>query len=369
MLDKVGIIIRKEIKDALRDPSSLFAAALYTLITPIMLWVALMAMTTEAAKIVNKEIKLNGLDQGSVITSHLSDNGFTFSEDAQVNVTIVGTTSEGFSTNKPVSIIINGDLTKTADTVNAVEEALLSLSTIIIDQRFKVLDIPSNFIEPLDVQIENSNETSYQTRTIIYILVICFLMPLAFTAMSLSIDMTAGERERLTLEPLLAQPVSTLSIMIGKCVTSFLLTMVGSAFAITISSLMISYVPIAGNEIDISFGLISAVKIFMYLTPACAVFSALQLAVALYAKSYKEGMTLAGILGLIPLSVSFLSDDTIMKYDFLPLFWEVGAIKTTLLADSTSLVIPSVSLLISCLIVIACLFYTQRRLKLETLLN
>lgn len=369
MFNTTFTIAHKELKDALRDRNSLFAAALYALMGPLMLWLMLSISATEATKVTDKDISLVGPDPQAMISSFLANEGFTFTDGAPVRVILAANLADSLAQGRQGGIRIEADMSKSRDTVRALEKALMSFAGLVADQRLLTRGMTPGQVHPLDIQIENSSGVSPGADKFIGLLAVIFFLPVAFTGMSLSIDMTAGERERLSFEPLLAQPVTTASIMAGKWLVSFLVALAGSGLAITVSGLILSYMPLVDIGLDIHLGLVTGLKIFMYFIPLAAVFAALQLALALYAKSYKEGITYLGVLGLTPMAVSFLKDETLAKYDFLPLFWEVGALKQTLLENSDSIIMPNGAILISIAITVGCIFYAQWRLKQEVLLN
>lgn len=367
MLNGIIVIVQKEIKDALRDPGSLIAAALYTLMGPLVVWVLLIIMNNQTIKSVNKDIEIVGLEQQSVISAYLTENGFNFIKNANVRVIFPEDLTTDVDNGKQVTIRIEADMSKSAETVNILEMTLKSYSQLITEDRLKTQNIAFEYILPLDIQIENSSETSFQDRSIISLMTLSFFMAIAFTGMSLSIDMTAGERERLTLEPLLAQPISTATIMIGKWVTAFFMAMAGSVTTITVLAIILSFTPTP--DIEIHLNIVTAIKIFILLIPISALFAALQLSLALFAKSYKEGISYLSMLGLAPMMASFLGDDFLSRYDFLPLLHEASIIKKILLENNDSIFMPNVAILISIVLTIMCIFYSQRRLKQETLLS
>lgn len=369
MFNTTFTIAHKELKDALRDRSSLFAAAIYGLMGPLILWLILSIGATEATKVTDKEISLEGPDPQAMISSFLANEGFSFTEGAPVRVILAANLADSLAHGQQGAIRIEADLSKSRETVHALEKALMSFASLVTDQRLLTRGMTPGQIHPLDIQIENSNEAPPGAGKLIGLLAVIFFLPVAFTGMSLSIDMTAGERERLSFEPLLAQPVTTASIMTGKWLVSFLMALAGSGLAIIGSALILSNMSMADIGLDIQLSLVTGLKVFIYFVPLCAVFAAVQLALALYAKSYKEGITYLGVLGLVPMAVSFLKDETLAKYDFLPLFWEVGALKKTLLENSDAIIMPNGALLISIGITVGCIFYAQWRLKQEVLLN
>lgn len=124
--------------------------------------------------------------------------------------------------------------------------------------------------------------------------------------MYLAIDTTAGERERQSLEPLLANPVPRWKIMVGKllataafAVTSLLLTLV--AFAI-ITPLL----PLDKLGLKFNLGIAIFLKMLLVLTPVVILAASVQTLIAANAKSYREAQSWLGMLTMVPAIPSML---------------------------------------------------------------
>ncbi len=103
-----------------------------------------------------------------------------------------------------------------------------------------------------------------------------------------AIDLCAGEKERGTLETLLSSPAERLEIVWGKLLTVMLFSIATavlnlSSLAIT-GTLVLSQLPNLGPPPTLAF-----LWLFVALVPMSALFSALCLALAVLAKSTKEG--------------------------------------------------------------------------------
>lgn len=119
----------------------------------------------------------------------------------------------------------------------------------------------------------------------------------------LVIDATAGERERQSLEPLLATPASREMIMSGKiaaaCVfgiASLVLMLVAFKFAFAI-------MPSGGMKVDVS--LLAMAKLLLILTPMLLFGTALLTLIAASAKSVKEAQSYMSLLFLLPMVPTF----------------------------------------------------------------
>ncbi|UXI68779.1 ABC transporter permease [Tahibacter amnicola] len=118
--------------------------------------------------------------------------------------------------------------------------------------------------------------------------------------MYLAIDTTAGERERQSLEPLLANPVPRSSILAGKLAAtvafafaSLTLTVIGFGLA----GLM---VPSEAIGVHLNFGPSFVFTVLLAMVPLVLLASCLQTLVAAFAKSYREAQTYLTLLMLIP---------------------------------------------------------------------
>jgi sodium transport system permease protein len=138
--------------------------------------------------------------------------------------------------------------------------------------------------------------------------------------MYLAIDTTAGERERQSLEPLLANPVPRWKIMAGKmmatsafAVMSLLLTLI--AFAIITPML-----PLDKLGLKFNLGALVFAKMLLALTPVVILAAAVQTLIAANAKSYREAQSWLGILTIIPAIPSML----LMVIPVKPALWMFG---------------------------------------------
>ena len=134
-------------------------------------------------------------------------------------------------------------------------------------------------------------------------------------AMYAGIDLSAGEKERGTLETLLSSPASRLEIVMGKFlvvatigILSALASMVGLYIALTRG--FGSEIP--QNMLDAAWGIMNAKVVVMLATlliPLAAFFAALILALAIQAKSFKQAqstLTPLSIVVIVPVVIGLL---------------------------------------------------------------
>jgi len=126
-----------------------------------------------------------------------------------------------------------------------------------------------------------------------------------------ALDMTAGEKERNTLETLLAAPLSRFDIASGKFLMTFTGGMVSMILALISMTLTAKYgfASMGKGEIAISLSAASVFWMLLMMIPTAMLFSAVMIAVAIAAKSYKEGqsyLTPILMLVILPAMVGFI---------------------------------------------------------------
>jgi sodium transport system permease protein len=110
-----------------------------------------------------------------------------------------------------------------------------------------------------------------------------------------AIDMTAGEKERQTMETLLLSPATRLELVLGKFLTAFLVGMTSAVLAVI--SLAVTFnmfrLPSDGGpaELPFSFDPVVFGMVFLLLIPMAALFAAVIIAIAVNARSYKEAQS------------------------------------------------------------------------------
>jgi sodium transport system permease protein len=120
----------------------------------------------------------------------------------------------------------------------------------------------------------------------------------------LVIDATAGERERQSLEPLLATPSARTAIMSGKIAAACLFGMLSLVLTLTAFKLSFQFAPQAGIKFDVS--VLTMFKLLLVLVPVVLLGTTLLTLIAASAKSVKEAQGYMSILMMLPLIPTLL---------------------------------------------------------------
>ncbi|MGH8482018.1 MAG: ABC transporter permease [Nevskiaceae bacterium] len=127
-----------------------------------------------------------------------------------------------------------------------------------------------------------------------------------FGGMYLAIDSTSGERERLTLEPLLLNPVSRRQLVLGKLGATVLFSTVSLALCVAAMSVGLTLVPQLPGGLELSLPPAKAAQIFLIALPVVLLAAASQMLIASFTRSYREAQTYVQFFQFIPMVPSLV---------------------------------------------------------------
>lgn len=161
---------------------------------------------------------------------------------------------------------------------------------------FNSLDIARN-----DVSAEGA-----RGQMLASLLPFLFIMSMVMGGFYLAIDTTAGERERSSLEPLLALPLARRDVVLGKYTAVLVfVTLSGCLTAVCVYGLFRLF-PDALALTDLRFDGPVVARSFLLALPLAPLLSALLVSVAAYTRSTKEAQTYLALLMIIPMTPYFL---------------------------------------------------------------
>jgi sodium transport system permease protein len=155
-----------------------------------------------------------------------------------------------------------------------------------------------------------------------------------------AIDMTAGEKERKTLEPFLASPIGRGEIVVGKIVTAIAVIVVTAL--LTLTSMMVSLKAFSSGDMAKVLSVVpldaQGVALIVLTVLPLAVFAAsIMIAIAMFARSYKEGQSYLTPLTLIVIFPAFLGGMPGLKMTaamyLIPIFNASQVIRTVLMGE------------------------------------
>jgi len=311
-------VFLKEVKENLRDRRTLMSAFLTGPLLGPLLFVMLINLTLNReldkadkplpVPVIGAEYAPNLLEAlkagGVVPAAAVADPAQAVrKQDADVVLRIAANYGKAWRQGEPVQVELFYDSTQ-RDANSSVERVTQLVEGYARQQgamRLVARGLSPGTAWPL--QVARRDQATPQSRAVLMFAMLpyFFVITIFMGGMYLAIDLTAGERERQSLEPLFANPVARWKILCGKLaaicafsVASLLITLL--AFAV-----VGQFIPAGKIGMELDLGLHFATYVLLLLLPLVLLLAALQSMVAAFAKSYREAQTYISLLMLVPL--------------------------------------------------------------------
>jgi sodium transport system permease protein len=318
------IVARKEATDTLRDRRTWVAMILVPiLLVPILLLVAPTAAMTQMESVAQSvaHVAVVGGDGAQGFLDFLSQRpGLVLQESADPEADLAARKVQavlylpfGFdaaiAAERPVSLEITYDAADQRSSMahDRLWMAINSFSAAVAEQRLLSRGVDPALLRPVSGSSRNVAPPAKMGGVFL-----SMIMPMllgiwaALGGMYAAIDSTAGEKERGTLELLLSAPASRLSMVVGK----FLVVTAGSLISagIAVGGMLIAFFikpeALLGPMVDrsgitLALPVESLALIALVSLGVAAIFAALQLAISLYARSFREAQTYLSPLSFI----------------------------------------------------------------------
>ncbi|MCL4524224.1 MAG: ABC transporter permease [Acidobacteria bacterium] len=317
----VGIVFRKELLDTLKDRRTIVSSIVIPLLMfPLIILVVIFIATTVIPKAVSESptVMLKGEEGAPALAKQLrEDKDFRvvpFSADyvTQINEKKLRAVLEfpaGFEANlqsKPEETQIlkiyhyEGEIRSQA-VLRQLESSVKFFGENIVTQRLAAAGLAPSEVKVFGLERLNVASAEKVTGNIIGFILPYFIIILCLTgAMYPAMDLTAGEKERGTMETILASPVRRSELVLGKfflilcvSVTTTALSVISLAITVLIGGAQLAKV---GKGIVVAVSAQSAAVVFLMVVPLAATFSAALLAISLIARNYREAQSYLGPL-------------------------------------------------------------------------
>lgn len=311
------VVFRKELVDNLRDRRSVATALLYALMGPLLLIPLLgfesRSLDRGSANMIS--IAVQGAEQAPGLVEYLRQRNIEVhpapADPAQavrdlaadLVLVIPPGYAEDFRAGRPATIRIVTDHSRTtaAGEIGRVSNALGAYSETVGALRLVARGVSPSVVAAVAVAVDDVATPESEGALLLGIVPIFLMTSLFLGGVYVAVDVTAGERERGSLEPLMSTPLGAAEIVLGKlaAVLFFSLgTMVVTlvAFALVIN---LPFPEIPGMRFRL--GVAGTLEMFVALAPLLLPVAALQMLVASRSRTVKEAFTAASISSMIPM--------------------------------------------------------------------
>jgi len=310
----IRLVLLKELTDHWRDRRSLLGSLVLSLLGPLML-VGIFQIVENLEKERPLDVPVVGAEHAPRLIAELVANGvhvlpappdpeeLVRKGDADMVLVIESSYADHYKSAQlaRVRLLIDESRTESQKNVRRVERILLGYTQGLGALRLMARGVAPQVATPLALE-EIDLATPQKLAANLLSMVPLFLMLAALVGgMSLAIDSTAGERERGSLEPLLLNPVSRRSIVVGKWLATALSSSIVALLTLLGFMLTIASLPLERLGMRVALGPAEAAQILAAILPLTLFGAGLQMLIATFARSFKEAQTYLGLLNLFPM--------------------------------------------------------------------
>lgn len=338
MLRTIWTIIHKEATDNLRDRRSVFNALLSVLMNPLLFIVLFGFMNRAFSEQATQRLRLHvdGAENAPNLVEFLAQQNVEILEapadaeaallggDINVVMVIPEEFGESFEAGEPAVVDMMRDESNDGAgvAVQRAERLVQQYSQRVASLRLLARGVSPATMQPVVVsEVDVSPQDRGAAGTVLNLLPVIMFTAAFLGGFYMVVDMTAGEKERESLEPLLLNPVPRWTFVIGKYLNALAFTALGTALATSLF-LVLLRLPVVQEFTNIRVSVASQAIVTAVLVVAPVVFMAvsLQMLIASYTRNVKEAQTytqllsLAGFMPALFISILPIRDAAWMYY-------------------------------------------------------
>ena len=318
------IILIKELTDMIRDRRTIFMMVVMPLVViPLLATTAIKLTQSQIEKAKDKELRVAVIGETAApelferlskeenfflvtMTNGDSARAMTAEQTLDGVVIIPQDFSEFVEGDKQATIRL---IFKSSESLNAarrrIEAIIDQYDREIVNERIGRLQLDETLFDAIAIEREDvaSTEEKFAENAggfLPYIFIIFGFMGSIYPAL----DLGAGEKERGTLETILSSPASRFDIVMGKFLVVVLFS-IATAFLAMLGVLIMVYQFLPTIETNITqtvMDMLGPRRIFIIMSmvlPVSAFFSAVALAISIFARSFKEAQSMMAPLNII----------------------------------------------------------------------
>ena len=309
------IVFRKELADALRDRRTWMVVLVSSILAgPLSLLLLSKFVASVEENVARREVFLAGATAAPTLANFIERAGGTVKEapadyrervrsgELQNAVVVVPPDFEARlarGESVRLDVVFDDTSSRSQGPVRVTLGMLRAFSRELGSQRLLARGVGLQVLSPVDVEEINLAAGKSRGAQLLFLVPWLALLGAVVGAISVAIDVTAGERERGSLEPLLMNPVSTPAIVIGKW--AVVAACSAAVVVLTLIGFRTAMVFISSETLSalMQFGAAESVLFLAMLLPFAAMIAAVNMFAATYGRSHKEAQTYASYLTML----------------------------------------------------------------------
>lgn len=379
-------VVRKELRDALRDRRSLLSALLFPLLGPLMIFLMFSYIADTHTHERPLKLAVIGQDNAPTLILYLENQGVEIQDapadplvavrDGELDVVleIPAGFAEEFRAARPakVRLILDESSPAAKTSIKRTQRLLLGYGQQVGALRLLARGVDPSLANAIVIDEVDLATPQKEAASLLGMLPMFVLLAGFIGGMYVATDATAGERERGSLEPLLCNPVSRRALVVGKwlAATAFAAVSIISTLALTL--LALAFVPLDQLGIVLDLGPVEIAGVLAATIPIALLATAAQLLLATFARTFKEAQTYLSLMMLVPMIpgvvMSIKPIHSALWMMPVPLLGQQVLLMNVLRGDPTGALDFALSGLSAAALAVVCLLINARLFERETII-
>jgi sodium transport system permease protein len=315
LLNHVLVVFLKELREALRDRRTLLRVSLPGLLMgPLMLFALSMLVAQFEKQAEQREIVVAGMAQAPSLVNYLQRQNYSVKEapadyEKQLREAALGqavlVVPQDFEralargAELELEVVTDSANTRASASGGGVARLVRGFNEERARLQLMLRGVSPELLSPVGLTERDLASPGARAARITGIIPMFVIMAVLYGALTAALDTTSGERERQSLEPLLANPVPHGALVLGKWLAVALMGAVVAAlasFSFLPAQLLIKSDALAAQ---FRFGWADAASFALLLLPVAAAMGALLMAVAIRTKTFKEAQASANLVIMV----------------------------------------------------------------------
>ncbi len=315
-LSLAGVVLRKELLDSLRERRAMAMALLFPLLGPAVLAMTLWVVGRTAHGAVERPLALPvaGAEHAPELVAFLRGAGVEVTAapadperavragERDVVLVIPPRFGERLRAARPapVRLVLDGSRQSAQRAISRARALLDGYGRQLGMQRLLVRGVHPGLAQAILVEETDLSTPESRAALVLSVLPYFVILSVFVGGMATAIDTTAGERERKSLEPLLANPVPRSGLALAKIAATALFAAAGLVETLIGFGLVPLLLPAASLGFTVRLDPALLLRTFLLCLPLVALLSALQILIAARARGFKAAQTTLSLLMMVP---------------------------------------------------------------------
>ena len=322
---RIAVVARKEIVDIFRDRRTMLVTLVTAIVAgPVLMLLVLNLIARQSDKVRELVLPVVGIERAPALQAFLERQQLSLtpapenfeagirSGELDVVLEVDAAFADDVAQGKPGTVRLAYDRSRdrARAAIAEVEALLRAFNREWGRGRLILRGIAPEVANPLNVESRDLATPQSSGALVLFLIAFYGLFAAVMGGMAAALDTTAGERERMSLEPLLTTPVGPLELATGKWLAVSLLNATAVLLTLTGFYLTLRFARCRRSGIPFLFGLAELGRFVVALVPLILLMPAILLYVGCRGRTFKEAQSNLSVLlfavSLLPIVQMFL---------------------------------------------------------------